>query len=190
MINSLFSIIIFIVRLLVVDLEVSELIAVLGVGNHTKPVSKVILLQVLLGEILEVPLGERNVRGEGNLGLLPLHVELLAKVAGLASNLDTLLEVLLKVSTVHDAILDGVGAINEELDLILLAKLLQTLSLALELLLARPFASGLLLSCCWRHFRGRYSETRYLKYAKPEIGPDIQDDNFLMIKEENQDKIF
>merc|ERR1719308_128997 len=95
--------------------------------------------------------------------VLPLHVELLAKVAGLASDLDALLEVFLKVSAVHDTILDRVGAINKELDLVLLAKLLQALSLALELLLARPFASGLLLSCCWRHFfRGRYSETRYL----------------------------
>ena len=46
------------------------------------------------------------------------------------------MEVLLKVSAVHDAILNGVGAINEELDRVLLAELLDGLTLALQLLLA------------------------------------------------------
>merc|ERR1719323_2008280 len=108
---SLFSILIFIVRFLIVNLEVSELIAVLGVGNNTEPVSQVVLLQVSLGE--------GDVRGEGNLGLLPFHGKLLSKVAGLSTNLDTFLKILLEVSTVHDAILDRVGAVDEELDLVL-----------------------------------------------------------------------
>ena len=166
---SLLGILILIVRFLVVDLEVSELIAVLGVGHNTEPVPEVVLLQVLLGEVLQVSLGEGDVGGEGDLSLLPLHGELLAEVAGLASNLDALLEVLLEVSAVHDTILDGVGAVNEELDLILLAKLLQTLALSLELLLAGPLGGGFLL--CWWHFKGPLLRDANLKYAKPEIGP-------------------
>ena len=143
--NNLFGILIFIVRLLIVDLEVSELVAVLGVGNHSQPVSQVVLLQVLLGEVLQVSLGEGDVGGEGNLGLLPLHGELLAKVAGLAGNLDALLKVLLEVSAVQDSILGGVGAVNKELDLVLLSKLLDALALSLELLLAWLLAGCLLL---------------------------------------------
>jgi len=147
-VNNLFGIFVLILRLLVVDLEVSQLIAVLGRCNNTEPISQIVLLEVLLCQVLQVPLGEGNIRGEGNLGLLSLHGELFAKVVGLASNLDTLMEVLLEVGTVHDAILDRVGTINEELDLVLLAKLLHSLTLTLELLLA-----GLL--CCflsWCHF--------------------------------------
>ena len=44
------------------------------------------------------------------------------------------MEVFLKVGTVLDTILDRKGAINEEFDVVLLAKLLQALSLAIELL--------------------------------------------------------
>merc|ERR1719154_946483 len=93
----------------------------------------------------------------GNLCLLPLHGQLLSKVVGLASNLDTLMEVLLEVSTVHDAIHDRVGAVNEELDLVLLAKLLDSLTLALQLLLAWLFNCLL----CWCHLTSgdRYSES-------------------------------
>ena len=84
---SLLGILILIVRFLVVNLEVSELVAVLGVGNHTQPVSQVVLLQVLLGEVLQVSLGEGDVRGEADLGLNPLHHQILAEVVGLATNL-------------------------------------------------------------------------------------------------------
>merc|ERR1719452_216369 len=83
---------------------------------------------------------------------LPLHGEILAKVTGLSSDLDALLEILLEIGAVHDAILDGLGAVNEELDLVLLAKLLQTLALTLELLLAGLLGCGLFL--CSNHFKG------------------------------------
>ena len=171
---DLLVVLVLIVGLLVVDLEVSELIAVLGVGHNTEPVPEVVLLQVLLGEVLEISLGEGDIGGEGNLGLLPLHGELLAEVAGLSSDLDALLEILLKVSTVHDAILNGVGAVNEELNLVLLAKLLQTLALTLELLLAGLLGCGFLL--CSNHFKGPLLRDADLKSAKPEIGPMKEED--------------
>ena len=156
---SLLSVLVLIVRLLIVDLEVSELVAVLGAGHHTKPVPQVVLLQILLGEVLQVSLGEGDVGGEGQLGLLSLHAELLAKVGSLASNLDALLKILLEISAVHDAILHGVGAVNEQLDLILLAELLDSFTLPLELLLAGLL--GRCLLCCGSHYKwGLYSETR------------------------------
>merc|ERR1719492_49447 len=130
---GLFVSLVLVVGLLIVDLEVSELVAVLGASHHTQPVPQV--------------------------GLLSLHGELLAKVAGLAGNLDALLEVFLEISAVHDSILDWVSAVNEELDLVLLAELLHTFTLPLELLLAGLLGRGLL--CCWCHYKwGLYSETR------------------------------
>lgn len=38
-----------------VDLEVAQLVALLGVRHHPQPVPEVVLLQVLLGQILQVP---------------------------------------------------------------------------------------------------------------------------------------
>ncbi len=46
---------IFLLLLLVlVDLEVAQLVALLGVGHDAQPVPEVVLLQVLLGEILQI----------------------------------------------------------------------------------------------------------------------------------------
>merc|ERR1719219_2103264 len=157
---SLFSILVLVIRLLIVDLEVSQLVAVLGAGDHTEPVPRVVLLQILLGEVLQVSLGEGDVGGEGQLGLLSLHGKLLAKVAGLAGNLDAILEIFLEISAVHDSILDWVSTVNEELDLVLLPELLHTFTLPLQLLLPGLLGGGLL--CCWCHYYkwGLYSETR------------------------------
>lgn len=41
--------------LILVDLEVAQLVALLGVGHHPQPVPQVVFLQVLLGQILKVP---------------------------------------------------------------------------------------------------------------------------------------
>merc|ERR1719195_830108 len=75
-------VILFLLIVVVVDLEVSQLVAVLGVGNHTKPVPQVVLLQVLLGEVLKVALGEGGGGGDGDLVLLPDEGDLLAEVVG------------------------------------------------------------------------------------------------------------
>merc|ERR1719365_210858 len=136
-------VVLFLLIVVVVDLEVSQLVAVLGVGNHTKPVPQVVFLQVLLGEVLKVALGEGGGRGDGNLVLLPNEGDLLAEVVGFATYLDPLAQVLLEVLAVHDAVLDRVGAVDGELEgqLVLLAA-----SLALQLLLAGTLlgAGGLL----------------------------------------------
>lgn len=43
---------------ILIDLEVAQLVALLGVGHDPQPVPEVVLLQILLGKILQVP--ERN----------------------------------------------------------------------------------------------------------------------------------
>lgn len=41
--------------LILVDLEVAQFIALLGVRYYTQPVTQVVLLEVLLGQILQIP---------------------------------------------------------------------------------------------------------------------------------------
>merc|ERR1719228_286224 len=136
-------VVLFLLIVVVIDLEVSQLVAVLGVGNHTQPVPQVVFLQVLLGEVLKVALGEGGSGGDSNLVLLPDKGDLLAEVVGFATHLDPLAQVLLEVLAVHNAVLDRVGAVDGELEgqLVLLAA-----SLALQLLLAGTLlgARGLL----------------------------------------------
>lgn len=43
---------------ILVDLEVAQLIALLGVGHNPQPVPEVVLLQIFLGKILQIP--EKN----------------------------------------------------------------------------------------------------------------------------------
>ena len=49
----------------------------------------------ILDPVLQVPLGEGDIRGEADLGLQPLHGQLLAKVVSLSSNLVELMNILL-----------------------------------------------------------------------------------------------
>merc|ERR1719195_1212205 len=136
-------VVLFLLIVVVVDLEISQLVAVLGVGNHTQPIPQVVLLQVLLGKVLKVALGEGGGGGNCDLVLLPDKGDLLAEVVGFATNFDPLTQVLLEVLAVHNAVLDRVGAVDGELEgqLVLLAA-----SLALQLLLAGTLlgAGGLL----------------------------------------------
>lgn len=83
--------------------------------------------------------------------LIPLQCNLIGKVVGLAVHLDTLLEERLKVSGIHNAILNRLAAVNVEFQLQLLAFTtfgLQTLSFLSRHL--RLLATGLGLGpLCW-----------------------------------------
>lgn len=46
---------IFLILLILVDLEVAKLIALLRISHNTQPISEIVLLQILLGKVLEVP---------------------------------------------------------------------------------------------------------------------------------------
>ena len=86
--RSLF-VFVFLLFLIVVDLEVAELIRVLCGSNYAQPISQVVLLQVLLGKILQITLAERHSRGKDNLVLVTTKGHIFTKVSGLASNLDS-----------------------------------------------------------------------------------------------------
>jgi len=83
---------VFLFLVILVDLEVAELVRLFVGGDHAEPVTKVVLLQVLLGQVLQVPLGESDLGREGDLALLALDDQVAAKVLGLAVDLDAVLE--------------------------------------------------------------------------------------------------
>ncbi|GMS97786.1 hypothetical protein PENTCL1PPCAC_19961, partial [Pristionchus entomophagus] len=113
--------------LILVDVEVSELVSVLGGGDHTEPVTEGVALEVLLGEVLEVSLGEGNLGGENYAGLDDLNLDAAdSELAGLASDLDLLAEEVLEVLDVEDLVLHGALALDVELHRLLL--LLEALS--------------------------------------------------------------
>merc|ERR1711924_226417 len=80
------------VRLLVIiiivrNVEVAKLVCALGGSDHMNIVAELLLLQVLLGQVLQVALGERWLGGHHDLGLLTVDLDLVAEVASLAADL-------------------------------------------------------------------------------------------------------
>jgi hypothetical protein len=81
---------------LVGHIEVTELVAVLLVGNYAEEITQLLLLQVLLGQILEITLGHGNMSLNDNLGLSFLgDSDSGTEVSGLVVNLYSVAEKLL-----------------------------------------------------------------------------------------------
>ena len=72
------------------DSEVTQLVQILVVGHNTDPIAKRVLLEVLLGQILQIPLREVNVRVDINLHLLALERHIVSQVASFSSNFEVL----------------------------------------------------------------------------------------------------
>ena len=67
--------------------------------------------------VRRIPLGERPLGGDGDLGLVAGDGDALAEVAGLAAgDLDALLQELLERGDLHDLVLHGLGAVDREGD--------------------------------------------------------------------------
>ena len=115
-----------------------------------------VLLEVLLREVLEVALGEGILRGNHDLGLVLPHSHGIAEGPSLAVDLDALLEELLKVAHIKDAVSLGGGAVEHKLVRRLLA-LLPRLTLGCTLLLR---SRGPRSVTCFKIFaeRGRKEE--------------------------------
>ncbi|GIL85124.1 hypothetical protein Vretimale_9978, partial [Volvox reticuliferus] len=96
------------------NVEVSELVdvPVLVRGNNAQPVAHVVLLQVLLGEVLEVPLAEVRLRSDSHFGLVLSHFNGVAKYTSLAVHLDLIKQKFLKGRNVHNLILHRLSAVD------------------------------------------------------------------------------
>jgi len=108
------------------DAEVSELVSVLVGGNNAQVIAELLLLEVTLGEVLELTLGEAKVggRGDGELVLLAGDDDVVgSEGTGLTVDLDAIVKVLLEGGNIEDLILNGSRAVKDELDGLLLAGL-------------------------------------------------------------------
>lgn len=109
------------------NVEVLELVRVLALRDHAKPIAELLLLEVLLREVLDVLLGEGDAGDNSERRLLPGDPDRVAELTGLAVDLDAVVQVLLEGVGVHDTVLHGVGEIDHEPEDLLLG-----LALALD----------------------------------------------------------
>lgn len=106
------------------DLEVSQLVSALGGSDNVQEISQLLLLKILLGQVLQVSLGERSLSVDNDLGLISADGHLTSQLTGLAVNLNSVVKELLERGRVQDLILHGSRAVNGELRNGLLARLL------------------------------------------------------------------
>jgi hypothetical protein len=89
-----------------------------------------LLLEVLLGEVLEISLAEGDIGLQNDVLAVFAHSDLVAQVAGLVINLYSLSEEALEVVHDNDVVLNGESAVDQELQvnfLLLLLALFQDL---------------------------------------------------------------
>lgn len=116
-----------IIFLLLGNVEVAELVSKLvgALGDDADEITQVVFLQVLLGEVLNVLLGEGELGRDNNLGGVVFvggNLNLGAEVTGLAFDLDALGQELGETRAVDDVVLGGLGQVHVELDDLLLTK--------------------------------------------------------------------
>lgn len=90
-------------------------------------ISQLLLLQVLLGQVLQISLGEGQLSSDDDLGLVAGDSHLGAQLTGLAVDLDAVVQELLEGGRVQNLVLNGLPQINGELGNVLLGTLLDRL---------------------------------------------------------------
>jgi hypothetical protein len=83
-------------RFIVISIKIgimSNLVSVLGAGHNAKPVSQRVALQELLGQVLQIALGELLLGGDHYLGLGSLHFDTAGgQLIGFAVDFDPLVQ--------------------------------------------------------------------------------------------------
>ena len=103
----------FSISLVVVDGEELEFVDVLVGGDDSQVLTELLFLEVLLGQILEVSLGEGNLALNDSGVLVLANGDNLAKVGLLTLNLDVVNEPLDEVSENENVVLNGVSALDD-----------------------------------------------------------------------------
>lgn len=96
------------------DVEVFNLVTTLASCDHIQKLPQTVLLQVLLGQVLQVSLWKGNAGSNWHLAGVAWHVDLVSKVSDLALDFDSSSQVLSEVVGVENLILDGLGTVNGE----------------------------------------------------------------------------
>ena len=98
------------------DVEVLDLVVLLVGGHHVQELPQAVLFQVPLGQVLQVPLREVDSGIYGHFPVVAGDLDVVAELAELAVDLDVLAEVLCEVGGVEDLVLDGLGAVDAEVE--------------------------------------------------------------------------
>ena len=104
-----------------IELEIAELVGVLVGSNDAEVVTELLLLHVLLGEVLEVALAEVDLGLNDDVSLVFADSDRAAEVAGLAIDLNAIIEEVREVIEHDDVVVDGKLAVEDELSALLLA---------------------------------------------------------------------
>ena len=96
------------------DVEVFDLVGGSVGGNDVQELPEAVLLEVLLGEVLEVSFGEVGVSLDGDSLVITVHADHISQTAGPACHLDAGSQEFCEVGGVEDLVLDGFGAIDGE----------------------------------------------------------------------------
>lgn len=102
------------VAALLLDVEVLDLVGGLVDGDDVKELSETVSLEVLLGKVLQVSFRECNIGLDCDFLVVTVDLNLVAELAGLAVDFDSVLEELCEVGGVEDLVLHGLGAVNNE----------------------------------------------------------------------------
>jgi hypothetical protein len=99
---------------LLLDVEVLDLIGGSVGCDHVQELSKTVLLEVFLGEVLEVSLGEGDVGLDRDALVVTGNAHNFSEVASPSSDFDASTQELSEIVGIEDLILDGFGAIDGE----------------------------------------------------------------------------
>ena len=100
--------------LVVLDFEISELIGVLAGSKDSKEFLKILFLEVFLGKILEVSLGEWDLGFNNNGIFISSDGDVGSEVSGFVLNLDSLGKIVNEILKDNNVILNWEFAVNVE----------------------------------------------------------------------------
>ena len=96
------------------DVEVLDLVGIFAVCDDVEELSETVSLEVLLGEVLEISLGEGDVSSDGDLFVFALDIDCASEFSSSSVDFDSLSEIFGEVVGVKDFIFDGFGAVDGE----------------------------------------------------------------------------
>lgn len=97
--------------------KVSHFVRILASSDNSKVVSELLLLQISLGQVLQLTLGEAKIGRAGNSQLSSITGDgniVGSKSSGLSIDLDSVVKVLLEHGNVEDLIVDRLRAVDDE----------------------------------------------------------------------------
>lgn len=114
--NQAIRLVLLLLTLLTNNVEELEAVLALVGGDDTEPVTELLLLEELLGQVLEVATGELLVSDDLDAAVTEVgDGDALAEVAGEAVNLDALLQEGGEGAGVEDTVVHGLGGVDDEL---------------------------------------------------------------------------